>query len=494
MVTNRTRAQKRISVFVMMMILFTAGCAKENEDWERGGNSLFRTDNNQYQMDVWDWRADAPTYSFFSNANQWHYNLSQEMDPAGIIIHDTKEKNQEIEPWELRRMYTRWNENTYVSTAFVKSESGRELYLYIEEMEKYLVIADIIKGNGLKNTLGDNEYSYDSSLPWRSYRKKLRKDREDSGYSIEDEWAYLYDDIYIEEGALAIEDFLKEHKADKKEKWELVNNKVYIGVNGYLADLWYSNGAQRVHIVIDVWNKKYAVVEVFDEISQNTGEKWGKFEDLTQSTGEEWRKFENLADMSGDYFTNASEWHFKEEFERKAACAVENYSRQTGLEEEWELTHMYGAGGIISVFARSRTYRELLLLLKEDAWLLIADVQSGGELENKLMDHSWSYHSEVDWCSYREWAYEEQEFSYKVTSAPEYDQYDSIYAFQADCAMQAYLSSAHAEKTIPWEILYENFFVSSQGCLVDVWYSDKKQKVHLVIDVWNKLYTVIDVV
>lgn len=220
-----------------------------------------------YQMDVWDWQTDAPSYSFFSNANQWHYDLTHEMDPAGIIIHYTKEKNLEEEEWELRKMYTRWNENKeYVSTAFVRSESGRELYLYIEEMGKFLVIADIVKGNDLNFALGDNDYSYDSSIPWYSYQERFQEDGDYAGYLIESEWADIYDDRYIAEGALAMADFLDAHKADKKEKWELVNNKVYIGVNGYLADLWYSNGTQRVHIVIDVWNKQYAVIEVIDEI------------------------------------------------------------------------------------------------------------------------------------------------------------------------------------------------------------------------------------
>ena len=44
-----------------------------------------------------------------------------------------------------------------------------------------------------------------------------------------------------------------------------MKDKIYIGVNGYLADLWYSNGEKRVHMVIDIWNKLYAVIEVFDE-------------------------------------------------------------------------------------------------------------------------------------------------------------------------------------------------------------------------------------
>lgn len=216
-----------------------------------------------HQMNDCDWHIDVP-YSFFSNANQWHYNLTNEMDVAGVIINYTKEENQER--WELRKMYTRWENKVYTSTAFVRSESGRELYLYIEDMGKFLVIADIVKGDKLAVSLGDNDYSYDSSILWTSYQKRLQTGGDTSGYSIEaDEGAYIYDDIFIEEGTLAIADFLDAYEVDKKAKWKLLNNKVYIGVNGYLADLWYSDGIQRVHLVIDVWNKQYAVIEVLDE-------------------------------------------------------------------------------------------------------------------------------------------------------------------------------------------------------------------------------------
>ena len=123
-----------------------------------------------------------------------------------------------------------------------------------------------MKGNSLSIPLGDGDYTYDSSISWFSYKERLQKRGEYLGYSIlTDEGAYIYDDIYIDEGALALAEFLNVHKVDKEPKWELVKDKIYIGVNGYLADLWYSNGEKRVHMVIDIWNKLYAVIEVFDE-------------------------------------------------------------------------------------------------------------------------------------------------------------------------------------------------------------------------------------
>lgn len=208
----------------------------------------------------------------------------------------------------------------------------------------------------------------------------------------------------------------------------------------------------------------------------------------------EWKKIYGLESIEDDFFVNSSKWHYNREKEKLAACAVSNYAKSAGLEAEvWELAYMYSEDGMLSAFVRSQTYRELFLLLKKDAWLLIADVQRQNELENKLMEGEWSYYSDLDWNSYKEWVGEEKEFDYEVKSDHEYYQYDSVYAYQAECAMQAYLFSIQAEKTIPWEVMYERFFVSSQGCLVDVWCTNEKHKVHMVIDVWNKLYTVIDI-
>ena len=51
-----------------------------------------------------------------------------------------------------------------------------------------------------------------------------------------------------------------------------------------------------------------------------------------------------------------------------------------------------------------------------------------------------------------------------------------------------------ANESVSGEILYEKFFVSSQGSIVDAWYKDEEKKVHLIIDIGNKLYTVIDII
>lgn len=207
-----------------------------------------------------------------------------------------------------------------------------------------------------------------------------------------------------------------------------------------------------------------------------------------------WTKLRGMENIGNDYFINASEWHYNQESERQAACAVENYSKQAGIKnEEWELTHLYREEGIVSAFVRSINYRELFLLLEQDKWLLIADIQSGDNLETDLMDGAWSYHSDLNWNSFEAWFFDREESNYKVKSDYKYYQYDSIYMFPAECAMQAYLTKIDANKSIEWEIMYERFFIASSGCLVDVWYTDGENEVHMVLDINNKLYTVIDI-
>lgn len=212
-----------------------------------------------------------------------------------------------------------------------------------------------------------------------------------------------------------------------------------------------------------------------------------------QNTNRKWMKLFDLGNIDYDYFINAAEWHYNQKIEKLAACAVENYSKQAGIEEEkWELTHMYSENDIISVFVRSKKYRELFLLLKDDMWLLIADIQRGDDLEIKLMNNEWSYRSEFEWNSYEQ-AFEKGVVHYQIKSGDKYYQYDSIYDHQARCALETYLIAAHANENIEWEIMYERFFIASSGCLVDVWYTDGENEVHMVLDINNKMYTVIDV-
>lgn len=143
-------------------------------------------------------------------------------------------------------------------------------------------------------------------------------------------------------------------------------------------------------------------------------------------TEEEWYVLENLANISESYFVNATEWHYKKEFEKIVACAVENYSKKMGIEEKWELVYMYSENGKVSAFVRSKNYRELFLILENETWILAADIQKGNALEVELMGGEWSYQSELVWYSYSSWIEGEKKMKYQIDLKDEYYQYDSI--------------------------------------------------------------------
>lgn len=251
-------------IFIILVIL------KENKSVEMNKEIPNLQIEMGYKMITRDWTHEIEPYTFFTNPNQWGYNLTNEMAVAGVVSNYVMREELREEEWELRKMYARYDENMQaVFTAFVRAESDRELYLFINDMEgsEYFIIADITKGNSLQTSLGDGAYSYNSSIPWYSYRESLQNNKNNTDYLILiDEDAMIFDSSYIEEGTFAMTDFLNSKNAEKNTRWELLKDKVYIGVNGFLTSLWYSNGKQRVNIIIDVWNKLYAVVEVVNEI------------------------------------------------------------------------------------------------------------------------------------------------------------------------------------------------------------------------------------
>lgn len=224
-------------------------------------------EENAESWEEFDYRDTTITYDYFVNANQWHYDINRVMDIACIVSDYSKKKMLNEENWKLKCMHIRSTEDDrYISSAFVCSEAEEELYVFSkvggEEGNKYLIIADIVKGNGLPILLENGTYSYDSSLSWRAYGDGLNINEKGKYSIIISENAYIYDPIYIDEGVCAMMDYLSCVQYDKGNNWKLLEDMIYIGENGYLTDMWFSDGIQKVHIVIDVWNKLYTVVEV----------------------------------------------------------------------------------------------------------------------------------------------------------------------------------------------------------------------------------------
>lgn len=439
-----------------------------------------------------DWRrvdyADLdryPSYYFFSNAYQWAYHLNNESAAATIICAYAEDDSEEG-TWELCDMHTRFTDQRWAGSFFARSDKGRELYILWDvppyaDLE-YLVMADGIQG-------ADGSYSYDSSLAWKTYKSQLASSAKKSGYTIYVSTdAYIYDSTYINEGVNAMSDYLESIQADQNMKWWLLADSIYIGKKGYLADMSFSNGFERVHMMIDIRNRQYSIAEVYD-----TQEKGNIIIDLHAQA--DWDDL-YLGGAEADFFVNAFQWHYDPQAEKAAACAVKDYAEKIGLEdEEWELTHMYSEDGTVGVAARAKSPdRRLSLLIKGNTYQVIADVHKGDSGEYDLSDGYYSYDSEMKWNSYYEWTIngeKENEFVYTVHCNEEYYQHDSIYEYQLNRAMQEYLSSINADIEEEWEMLPEKLFVGCYGSLADAWYANGNRRVHLVVDVWNKTYTVI---
>ena len=432
-----------------------------------------------------DHSGKAPSYYFFSNAYQWAYHLSNE-SVAALAICEYAEDDSEEGTWELRSMHTRYTDQEWATSIFACSEKGRELYILLRELPyaepEYLVMADGIQGVG-------GSYSYDSSLTWKTYQSQSASSAKESEYTIYVSTdAYIYDSTYINEGVNAMSDYLESIQADQNMKWWLLDDLIYIGGNGYLADMSFSNGIKRVHMMIDVQNKQYSVVEVYDTQEENylttDSQVQIDLDDLY------------LEGAEADFFVNAYQWHYNLQLEKAAACAVKDYAERIGLaDEEWELTHMYSEDGAVGVAARAKFIgRRLSLLIKGNTYQVIADVQEGDNGEYDLSDGYLSYDSEVKWHSYYEWTIngeKENESVYTVRCNEGYYQHDSIYKYQLHRAMQEYLTSINADIDEEWEMLPEKLFVGCYGSLADAWYANGNRRVHLVVDVWNKTYAVI---
>ena len=430
------------------------------------------------------------SYDFFSNANQWHYNLNYVMLAAEVICAHIGD-NIEEGTWELRDMHIRDTENGRILNFVACAEDGtRELYMLMDETRKtgpqYLVMADV-----KVSKYGD--VSYDSDLHWEPYGDRMDFPEKYSEYSIyADRDACVYESVYLDASINAMADYLASVQADKDTEWWLLGDLVFIDENGLLADVCFSDGFQRVHMMVDrnSRNRRYSIIEVYD--AQDAKDFSAELAEQEQT------KWDDLYDIEGteaNFFDNAYRFRYNPQIFKAAACAVKDYAEKIDLaDEDWELIRLYSEDGAVGVIARTTSLsRRLSLLIKGNTYQVIADVQKGDSGASELSD-GFSYDSEMKWHSYYEWTIngeKENESVYTIHCNEEYYRHDSIYEYQLHRAMQEYLSSINADIEEEWEILPEKLFVGCYGSLADAWYTNGKRKVHLVVDVWNKTYAVI---
>ena len=205
-------------------------------------------------------REEWPDYDYFTNAQQGHYNLTLEYTVAFIIKDYVSEVELDSEEWELKKIY--FCEG--VHQAFVESASGNELYIaFVDGIDQYdySVIADIRRGEGADKILNDGNCSYNSMQEWHSYMDWLDAGKEMlNGYRL-DITPEIYDSIYGNGTFYALYDYLDKAGISMKGRWEVDGNDVYVGTNGCIVSVTCQSGTQTVHLIVDVANKLYAVLE-----------------------------------------------------------------------------------------------------------------------------------------------------------------------------------------------------------------------------------------
>lgn len=205
---------------------------------------------------------EIPAYDYFINAYNGHYDLTLENSVAYVIRDYTLKTKTEEESWKLKRIC--YNDGIY--HAYVESGFGNEMYILILDdmasiQPQYIIAADIKKNNTAKILLQDEVYSYDSMVEWSSYEKLFDGAIKMKTHISMDLEGYLYDSIYENCGYYALYDYLDKTNEISENEWKIDNNMMYIGTNGYIADMTFVSGNERVNMLIDVWNKSYAVLE-----------------------------------------------------------------------------------------------------------------------------------------------------------------------------------------------------------------------------------------
>ena len=486
-----------LPVFVFLLFLFL---------WKHPVKDKVPVDFLIISDDKWtevDWgKEPAVAHDFFRDPNQKYIHVTFTDWAAIAVVNHSKKAGLEEMKWELRRIYDRgeWNK----IAAFVRSDTGRELYIYTNDEKefKYLLAADVKEGEGLTYMLGDGRYSYDSALEWTTYETQPGQNDRAAQYSFT--WsdnALIYDPVYLEESACAMEACLTAADAPGG-SWELLEDELYVGANGYLADVWYTNGVQKVHLFIDIWNKQYTAIEAVpsdgqeNEFSLNV-----RLKSQVPSfklPEEEWTKLDGDYEAESEYFNNAGEWHYAAEYEQLAAWAVNDYAERNGLgQETWFLRRMYMEDGSINAFVSSENNRELYLLLDEKNKSYVVTVDWNiDELPVSGEKYQYSEDSRLVWYDYRKWydsgqAGQSPDVSFHILCEDgcyEHNFWDgSVYA------LKDYLYFTAPDNRDTWVCAQKLFYMGKNRCIGDVWYNSGKKKIHMLVNMYNWEYTVLEV-
>lgn len=232
----------------------------------KGGNTKVKTDTNRIE-DLWRQcdlpQEEWPDYYFFTNAQQRHYNLSWENLAAFAVKDYAMDAEMEDEQWELKQIY-HYRDDMY--QAYTESDKGSELYILFRDSTSgmspdYIVMADVRKTPGEAAVLQEKKWSYNSMLEWYSYKKWFDGDSKMADRIQVDIKGEIYDSIYGSGSYYAIYDYLDRFGGNKDISWEIDENTSYVGRNGEIASISCAVGTEKINLLVDVWNRRYAVVK-----------------------------------------------------------------------------------------------------------------------------------------------------------------------------------------------------------------------------------------
>ena len=262
---NHNRSRKRCLITFCALCVGLGIMLMDINTSAKGRNTKAKTDTNKIEQ-LWRQcdlpQAEWPDYYYFTNEQQRHYNLSWEDLTAFAVKDYAMDAGMKDEEWELKQLYY-YRDDIY--QAYTESDKGSELYILFKDSTSgmspnYIITADIRKTADGETTFPKGKGSYNSMLEWYSYEKWFVGDCEMEARIPVEFREEIYDSIYGSSSYYAIYDYLDRFDGDKEIPWVIEENTSYVGRNGIIASMSCVAGTEQVNLLVDVWNRRYAII------------------------------------------------------------------------------------------------------------------------------------------------------------------------------------------------------------------------------------------
>lgn len=215
---------------------------------------------------------NRPDYSYFEKSGTGYYHLNLIYGVAVSVVHYVQGTELADREWELKRI-------TYVAGqyhAYVESDMQEELFLIFREGKgagfEYIILADIRQKTEEETGQDRCSIIYSSMLDWYSFGEWYDRDQKGEmdwdGYAmVMDIEGFLLDDMFWNWGCYAVYDYLERQGINPKGNWRMEEERTYISRYWHPADICFTNGNEEIELLIDVYEKTYAVVRgiILDE-------------------------------------------------------------------------------------------------------------------------------------------------------------------------------------------------------------------------------------